>query len=335
VTKRPIDRKRDSGGRFDVGTVEEGTVGTMIEIDGSLYIIKDHAIYALQTADQIDPERTNIALPNILTRPVLAEGSQSELVGKTLLTAVSLFDKGKFLPKDFDHRKALSLSFEALTEMLAMRTAAAEFEAAEEKARAKAPLGSSDGRAAQLPFMGDVKTPCRAYMQQAHHAAGTLLAIVQLFYPDIKKAPWDALATRVGDCYGADDGFTQFLGQAVPFLKGVLNVRDCLEHKNTKDATVSDFTLQSDGQIIAPAIEVDFRGTRQPSIPISQFMGRMLNSLMTVFEIMIFHLCNKHFQPPAPILPVHINTPADNRRRWKHVRFYYGTLYKGEFIPVG
>lgn len=216
-----------------------------------------------------------------------------------------------------------------------MRTAAAEFEAAEEKARAKAQLGSSDGRAAQLPFMGDVKTPCRAFMQRAHHAAGALLATVQLFYPDIKKAPWDALAAWVRDCYGDDDSFTQFLSRAVPFLKGVLNIRDCLDHKNAKGVTVSDFAPQSDGQIVAPSIEVDFRGTRQPAIPISQFMVVMLNSLMTVFEMMIAHLCSKHYRPPAPIFPVYIDTPADNRRRWKHVRFYYGTCFNGEFMPMG
>lgn len=335
MTKQPIDHKRDSGGIAHVGTPEEGDVETMVEIDGSLYIIKDKAIYALQHADDIDPKRTNIALPNVVTRSVLAAGSGSELVGKTLLTAVSLFDKGKFLPNRFDHGKALSLSLEALTEMVAMRTAAAEFEAAEQKAYARASAASPGGSAMQIPFMGDVKTPCRAFMQQAHHAAGCLLGIVQLFYSDIKKTPWDALATRVRDCYGEDDSFTKFLGQAVPFLKGVLNIRDCLDHKNTKGVTVSDFTPQSDGQITPPAIEVDFRGTRHPSSPISQFMSDVLNSTMTAFEMMLAHLCNKHYQPLAPIFPLYIDIPAESRRRWKHVRFYYGSRWNDEFIPIG
>jgi hypothetical protein len=145
MTKTPIDHKRDSGGMAHIGTVEEGAAGLMVEIDGSLYIIKEKAIYALQHADQIDPEHTNIELPNIIPRHVLSVGSDSELVGKTLLTAVSLFDKWKFLPERFDHAKALSLSFKVLTTVVSMRTIAEEFETAKLKAHADANRGSPDG----------------------------------------------------------------------------------------------------------------------------------------------------------------------------------------------
>jgi hypothetical protein len=104
------------------------------------------------------------------------------------LTAVSLFDKGKFLPNAFDRGKALSLSFEVLVELVAMRAAAAEFDAAQQNACTKA---KADGSTMQIPFIGDVKTPCRAFMQQAHHAAGSLLALP----PDV--ADPDAVARMV------------------------------------------------------------------------------------------------------------------------------------------
>ncbi len=138
MTKTPIDIKRDSGGFVHIGTLEDGAVRTMVEIDGSLFIIKEKAIYAVQQADQIDPKRTNIALPNIIPRPDLSEGSDSELVGKTLMTAVTMFDKGKFLPNEFDHAKALSLSLDVLKTMIAMRAGATEFKAAQQKAYARA-----------------------------------------------------------------------------------------------------------------------------------------------------------------------------------------------------
>jgi hypothetical protein len=314
MTKTPIDHKRDSGGMAHIGTVEEGAAGLMVEIDGSLYIIKEKAIYALQHADQIDPEHTNIELPNIIPRHVLSVGSDSELVGKTLLTAVSLFDKWKFLPERFDHAKALSLSFEVLTTVVSMRTIAEEFETAQLKAHADANRGSPDGNSIQLPCMGDV----------------------QLFYSDIKKSPWDTLAERVQRGYGENDSFTIFLGQAVPFLKGVRNVRDGFVHGNTRGViTVSDFTLKPNGEIVPPTIEVDFGGTRHQPAHISQFMAEILNSMVTVFEMMIAHLCSIHYQPPAPIFPLYIDIPWENRKRWKHVRFYYGARWNGEFIPVG
>jgi hypothetical protein len=147
------------------------------------------------------------------------------------------------------------------------------------------------------------------------------------------RGPWDKLVERIHDSYGED--VTKFLGQAVPFLKGVLNIMDCLDHKNVTGVTVRDFTSHADGQIIAPTIEVDFRGTRQSPVPISEFMSDVLNYLMTVVEMMIAHMCSAHYKPPAPIFPIYIDIPAENRRRWKHVRFYYGSCWNGEFIPVG
>ena len=334
MTKTPIDIKRASGGTVHIGTQEEGAVGTMVGINGSLFIIKERAIYAVQEADQIDPQRTNIALPKFIPRPVLPEGSDSELVGKTLLTAVCLLKKGKFLWNQFDHEKALSLSLEVLTTMIAIRTGATEFEAAQRKAYEKAVASTSGGGSAQIPTMGDVTNPCRAFMQQAYHVTGSLLAIVQLFYKDIKKAPWDTLYQRVKDSCGEDDGFTKFLDKAVPFLKGVQNIRDCLDHKNVKGVIVRDFALQPDGKIVPPTIEVDFRGTRQLPVAISPFMSDMFNSLMCVFEMMIVHLANTHYKPPSPF-PIYIDMPAEDRRFWKHVRFYYGSNWNGEFIPMG
>ena len=333
MTKSPIDIKRDSGGMVNIGTPEDGAVGKMVEIDGSLYIIKEKSIYALQTADQIDPDRTNIALPNVIPRPVLTEGFDCELVGKTLLTAATLFNKGKFLPTTFEHGRALSLSFEVLKNMIAMRTEAEEFEAAQRKACERTASASSAG-SPHFPSMGDVTNPCRAFMQQAFHAQGSLLAIVRLFYCDIEKAPWDILFERVKGHYGESDDFTQFLVHAVPFLKGVMNIRDCLDHKNIKGVTIKDFAMQLNGKISVPTIEVDFRGTRQPPVTISEFMTYVLTNLMIAFELMIVYLCGKHYEAPAPF-PIHIGMPSENRRHWKHVRFYYGSVWDGEFIPMG
>ena len=136
------------------------------------------------------------------------------------------------------------------------------------------------------------------------------------------------------ESYGENDPFTNYLAKAVPFLKGVLNIRNCLDHKNVKGVDVKDFTPQPDGQITAPTIAVDFGGTRHPATSISEFMDGVFNCMMTAFEMTIVHLCSKHYEPPAPF-PVYIDMPAENRRFWKHVRFYYGTCWNGEFIPMG
>jgi hypothetical protein len=55
---------------------------------------------------------------------------------------------------------------------------------------------------------------------------------------------------------------------------------------------------------------------------------------MCIFEMMIVHLANKQYKPPDPF-PIYIDMPAENLRFFKHVRFYYGSSWNGEFIPMG
>src|SRR5438132_6557016 len=124
--KRPIDIKRDSGMSLEIGTADEGPTNAMISIDDSLYIIKPNAMYALKTADQIDRKRTNIELPKAITRQVFAVGSDSETVGKILLTAITLLERGHRVREGVDTQRAISVALDALTTVLTMTAMASE-----------------------------------------------------------------------------------------------------------------------------------------------------------------------------------------------------------------
>jgi hypothetical protein len=50
------------------GDPEEGAVREMIGIGGKVYAIKERAIYSFTLADNIDPGRTNPAIPNVQQR---------------------------------------------------------------------------------------------------------------------------------------------------------------------------------------------------------------------------------------------------------------------------
>src|SRR5712664_623151 len=106
--KRPIDALRDSAGSMDIGTEAEGAITDLISTPQALYIVKERSVYAVQTADQIDPGRTNPVIPNTQQR-VLAIGSKSPIVVRTLLTGHTLFKK-TMLGKDFDEHSAIGLA---------------------------------------------------------------------------------------------------------------------------------------------------------------------------------------------------------------------------------
>jgi hypothetical protein len=314
--KRPIDIKRDSAISLEIGTADEGPANAMISIDDSLYIIKPNEIYALKTADRIDPGRMNIALPKAITHQVFAVGSDSEIVGKILLTAITLLQWGHRVRQGVDTKRAIAIALDALTTVLTMVSMASDFEAAQTKACEEAMVQPE-----QQPFLGDAKARCKAFMQQADHAASALLDIVRLFYPDIKRVPWDTLYQKISQELGDEDAFIKFLEKAVPFFKLIRNTRDCLEHNNPKGVAVKDFEVQSDGQVHPPTIEINFRESQHPNIAVSAFMNGVITSLANGFEMMLVHLCNINSRSLSRMFPIYIDMPAENRRRWKHVRF--------------
>ena len=63
-----IGKKRSSSGQINIGTEEDGAILQMFKIKGRHLILKEKAIYELITADQVDPDRQNIGLPNMIQR---------------------------------------------------------------------------------------------------------------------------------------------------------------------------------------------------------------------------------------------------------------------------
>src|SRR5690349_12364125 len=91
--KRLIDQLRDSGKSMDIGTDgDDSAITDVISIDRTMYLVKERGLYTVRLADEIDPERTNLGIPDIQQR-VLSVGSINPMVARTLLTADTLFDQ--------------------------------------------------------------------------------------------------------------------------------------------------------------------------------------------------------------------------------------------------
>jgi hypothetical protein len=133
--KRPIDLKRDSGGSFTMGSPGE-TATEMFVLDGRLFAVMTRGVYAVRTADSVDPDRTDINLPNMLTQQVMGYGSESPFIARTLLTGRELFQRG-YLGTDFDEQRALKIAFEAAQQLGAMTDIKLQLERDREKAAAE------------------------------------------------------------------------------------------------------------------------------------------------------------------------------------------------------
>lgn len=322
---------RDAGGSFELDNPDDGTpIKQMLSLEGRLLLITEKCTYEVQLADQIDPKRTNPHLPHNVHRKLFDHGTNSELLCKTLLQAKVMFRKE--LQTSLDIPKALTLTLNALGEIVAMEKVARDFSAIEGAAIENAAGVKQQDRSFSLPSVGNADAHCKTFTQKAHHFGGALLKIVRLFYSDAKN--WDRFQEIVEATYGKEDPFYKVITGTKPTLLLALNARDSLEHHN-EGVTIKDFEMQSDGTVAPPSIEVNYRKSKMPRCSISSFMNEITTSLLISFEMIVTHMCSKSAQPFAG-MPFTVGLLSDDYRDTWHVRFAYG-MYDadGQFTPTG
>jgi hypothetical protein len=139
------------GGSFSIANPEDGTaIKEVFTYSDFLVILTEKCAYKIQMADQVDPKRLNPSLPKVIQQKLFDYGTESEIAGRSLLTAKRLFRKA-FLPASVDLERGLKLSFEALSEIAAMKTAALEFKELEDRAMSQAKESRLQRRIACAP----------------------------------------------------------------------------------------------------------------------------------------------------------------------------------------
>jgi hypothetical protein len=333
--KRPIDVLRDSGKSMQVGgDGDDSAISEMIPIGDTLYMIKERSIYAVQLADQIDPDRTNAAIPDT-QQQILSIGAGAPVVARTLLTAHTLFRKNLLGPS-FDEQRGLRLAFELLQDIVAMSGMLTELEGADAHARASFEAQKPQRNALRLPAIGNLKARCDAFAQKGAHVVNTLEEIAKLFYRNELASKWvDSLTALSAERCGEESPFAQYMNDVRPFLLFVLGMRNMIEHPAPgKYIEVRDFRLVSSGQIAPPAVEIVRPGEEPEIATISLLMKKVIDDLVSVSEVLMAHLCNLNVQPFAG-MPIQVVELPEDQRPNKHQRFFYGCMYGDQIVRFG
>jgi hypothetical protein len=297
-------------------------------------MIGGSAIYRVQLADEIDPERTNIAIPNTHQK-VLSYGTDFPYVRQTLMTARRLFSN-KVLGPAFDYKTGINLSFEALQDLAAMHDIPKNARARFDKIAEDLQNLAVERRSLTVPSMGDVRGESKAFLQKADHVASALFNIAKLFYGDEIGPRWfGSLHKLASDKCRDNDEFTKFLNAALPFLQFVRNARNAVEHPDqTKSVKVTDIALLPSGALNPPSIEVIHPETPQPSVPLLALLEHAADQLATVFEVMLAHLCGANVQPFAGMSLGVIEYDKSQQKAFK-CRYGYGTRMGDQIVPFG
>ncbi|WP_140976853.1 hypothetical protein [Bradyrhizobium guangdongense] len=328
--RRPFLPMRDGGGSFQIENPDDATpIKEMFSFKDRLLLITEKCTYEVQVADQIDPERKNPDLPHNFQRKLFDYGIQSEALQRILLQARMLL-KQEHLTIDVNLAQRLAL--DALQEFAAMDQAAKIFKNAEAREIEAYNRTQQQPRSLTLPSVGGVDTHCKTFSQKAHYFGRAMLAIAKLFMP---RAPnWDEISDTIHQRFGPSDPFSTLIEEVVPNLKLVLNLRDALEHQN-KTVTVRDFTVDTDGTIAPPTLELNFRKSVLPRTSVSSLMEELLTALPIFFEMMTVHLSSKFTQPVAG-LPIFVDLLPEELQQTRHVRFgYWAKMPNGQVMPFG
>lgn len=313
---------------------DDSAITEMIPLRDTLYIVKQRGIYAVQLADQIDPDRANAAIPNTQQR-ILPVGSSDAIVARTLLTAQKLFKKG-FLGHSFDQDQGLTLALDILKDLVALTEMRTSLEEAESQARVSFESQSQDRGTLVVPSIGDIGVRWDGFTQKAGHVVNSLEEMAKLFYGKELANKWvDSLAAVTASRYGNDSPFAEYVRAAKPRLLLVLDLRNMVEHpKPNKYIRVNDFRLQASGRIALPSVEIVRPDQEAATATINLLMKLLTDELLSITEVLMAHLCSHHVQLFGGI-PMQVFELPPEQRQNQHLRFSYGWHDSERIIPAG
>jgi hypothetical protein len=333
-SKRPIDLKRDSAFSGTVGVDGEGNVKEFFNVGHTLLMIKEDAIYKFQLADQVDPARTNIDIPHVQQK-LYSVGSSSEVVGRILMTAKYLFEKG-MLDARFDKPMLLSAVLAFFDEVIAVVAVFEGMKVEQDAAIASFEAQKAKGLTILLPSVPDIAGRVKTFIQRSEHSIQRLLGLCQIFYAmPAGKAWFDSFVKAVEATHSLEQSESERIRAIAKYAQFVRHCRHCIEHPNPEQRIiVSDFTMAATAQIDVPMIEILHRDTPEPKVPLVIFMHCMLSSILRVGEELMAFLANRHVKPGWEDKVGVVDFP-EGQRRDPHVRYYFAMNMGGTLVPVG
>ena len=258
--RRPIDAKRDGAGSFTIDE-PDSKIDEMLVIDDAMIIVSTKSVHHSQLADQIDPDRTDFHLPQMIQQKIIGYGSEAHFIVQTLTMARNLFDV-THLGKGFQKDEALSLTLKAAKDFAAAADILASFESDQATGIQKLDYAIK-GSSLSLPTIANLHSRASSYLNHLRSGCLALVGIVQLFYPKSRNNDGWRLAFDKGmqpflEKNEKFKGTAEFLCN---FIEQMSDMRNAVEHPDkSKSGTTTDFRVVPGGGIAKPRLAIIFKG---------------------------------------------------------------------------
>jgi hypothetical protein len=327
----PMKSRRDSAFFFKIDDINDKTpVRDLFTIDKDLCAMTDKGIYILKHADEIDPERTNVHVPNS-QKKILSRGLEDEIVGRILLTGRKLFNK-KVVATALNCDTALSITFKVTKLLIEMQDIEAQLTTKINNIVGNG-LKIGEDKAVHLPNISNLSTQIDNFIRKADQIRDNIITYLKLAYDSGHgKKTLQNLYSDIVNKSGKSSGLAQFLNDRMQSLVFIRNLRNGLEHPKEDDQTIIlDFRMESDGAVHLPSIELINKDTQQPRMQITTFVKQINTYLLETVESLIVHICLNNIAKSN--LEISISELPVETRLHTNTRFSYVTKLKDDWVP--
>lgn len=296
-----------------------------------LYAVKDRSIFLTQFADHIDPERTNVGVPDVHQK-VLPYGFENPIVGKILVSGERLFRAG-FMRNVVAQETAMAIILRGTGVLCEMQDLTDKVSEQISNIVAAGVLRGDKGQ--MLPHTPDLRTNIDTYIRLINNLWQVLIDfLVSVYKPAAGKKLLENLKTAIHQKHGDSHEFCAFFDDLKQMMTFMRELRNAWEHpKPGLKVILKDFAMRSDGQVYSPTIELVSPEFPQSEMDLVAFMKQCTTTLVDNLEFLIGNACAANstfggFQCRVMELP-------KERRQHPESRLAYAVFLNEEWQPIG
>jgi hypothetical protein len=285
--KSALDRQRESAITLEVGGDDDNSqIREFLSLSHALFTITDLAVYRVLLADDIDPERTNPNIPN-QSQKIIASGYNDPIVAKILLTAKYLFNENNTTsaPLLDEFFKAVIDLTKHVLELQKMVNELKD-EISEKESFVKNTKQKPNGYS--LPSITDLKTKVHNILVKTDKAKDAILMLYKIhFLPnEVNKPKLEKYTEALKKLSNIDDEVLKVWEEKKIFLDLIRNARNSSEHpKPNQQVLLNDFTMQADGLITPPLIQIEHKDTPISLLPLIEFIEFLERMIIDYSEL--------------------------------------------------
>ena len=311
---RPIDRIRDGAGSAEIPP-GHGNIVSMKVIGPRMYFLTERGLTSGVMADQIDPERRNQNIPNVVQRVELPYGVESVFMQKTVCVAFELIDQ-TYLPTHVDNDEVLTIAVAIALSLASVTEFVCQLQAHQRHTRAEGKAGRLS--AAYVPHTANLDGKVRQSIAALREVEVAIKKTTAHFYPkDMSNHRWDKkLKDALLAKHAQTDGFIDHVNSLWTAMDNVANHRNAMIHPNEeKSIKINDYELDPAGVFIAPTIEILHPRSPVARRDTAQFLEMQVDSIANVYQCLLGYMCDMNVRLLGEMIQSEVTTLPDGGMR--------------------